>query len=211
MGIDYLIARATGTDFNLVDSLKVNAALNVTTLGVGSTVAKLRHLGKVAALASHADEVADAARAVAEAASHADEAADAARIVGKGLGQWVQNAPHMSAEALDYQEFVTGVKKGFEFLRNGVHFDGLRVTEAGETVLLDAKYAGAGADSLYSKVGKLPFAAKEVREKALRQIAAAEGLRIEWHVSDRTAWQALKKFFKREGFGIDVIFTPWSP
>ncbi len=62
VGIDYLIARATGTDFNLVDSLQVNAALNVTTLGVGSTVAKLRHLGKVATLATHADEVADAAR-----------------------------------------------------------------------------------------------------------------------------------------------------
>ena len=62
VGLDFLIARATGTDFNLWTSLQVNAALNVATLGVGSTVAKLRHLGKLATLASHADEIADIAR-----------------------------------------------------------------------------------------------------------------------------------------------------
>ncbi len=104
MGIDYLIARATGTDFNLVGSLKVNAALNVTTLGVGSTVAKLRHLGKVAALASHADEVADAARVVAEAASHADEAADALRAAERieeaaGVLRGVENATEATRDA----------------------------------------------------------------------------------------------------------------
>ncbi len=81
VGPDYLIARATGTDFHRVDSLKVNAALNVTTLGVGSTVAKLRHLGKVAFLAkeaaAHADEAAEAARALAR----TDEAVDTLRGV----------------------------------------------------------------------------------------------------------------------------------
>jgi RHS repeat-associated protein len=72
VGIDYLIARATGTEFRLVPSLAVNAAVNVTTLGVGSTVAKLRHLGKLALLARHADEATEAAQALTQAARHAD-------------------------------------------------------------------------------------------------------------------------------------------
>jgi RHS repeat-associated protein len=79
VGIDYLIARATGTEFHLVPSLAVNAAVNVTTLGVGSTVAKLRHLGKLALLARHADEATEAAQALTQAARHADEAAEALR------------------------------------------------------------------------------------------------------------------------------------
>jgi RHS repeat-associated protein len=79
VGIDYLIARATGTEFRLVPSLAVNAAVNVTTLGVGSTVAKLRRLGKLALLARHADEATEAAQALTQAARHADEAAEALR------------------------------------------------------------------------------------------------------------------------------------
>jgi RHS repeat-associated protein len=65
---DFFIAQATGTEFNLVESLKVNGAINLVTAGFGGKLAKLRHLGKVAGLvdnvAGHGDEVADAAKAV---------------------------------------------------------------------------------------------------------------------------------------------------
>ena len=131
--------------------------------------------------------------------------------IGRDLGQWVQNRPRMSDAARAFQRYVTGAEAGFEFLRNGVHFDGLRLTEAGEAVLLDAKYAGAAGDSLFSKVGELPFAKQQVLGEAHRQLLAAGGLRIEWHVSDQTAWQALQDLFEREGIGIDVIYTPWTP
>ncbi len=85
VAIDFLIAKATGTEFNLVDSLKVNAGINVVTLGVGGKVAKLRHLGKVALLAKgaaqHGDEAAKLARAGAKVAEELAE--EAAERVGK--------------------------------------------------------------------------------------------------------------------------------
>ncbi len=60
--LDALIARATGTEFHLVESLAVNAALNVTTMGVGGTVAKAGRLATLAKAASYVDDAARAAR-----------------------------------------------------------------------------------------------------------------------------------------------------
>jgi RHS repeat-associated protein len=59
---DFFIAQATGTEFDVVESLMVNGATNLVTAGFGGKLAKLRHLGKVAGLvdnvASHGDEAA---------------------------------------------------------------------------------------------------------------------------------------------------------
>jgi len=119
----------------------------------------------------------------------------ATESIPEAVGQWVRVSRSISAEARTFQEYVTGTKSGSEFLRNGVHFDGVRMSQAKETILLEAKYAGAGADSFYSKVDELPFARTDVLNEAYRQMSAAKGLRIEWHMSDKTAWQAVAKLF----------------
>ncbi len=115
----------------------------------------------------------------------------------------------MSEEARAYQEYVTGGEPGFEFLRNGVHFDGIRLTDAGESVLLDAKCASSGVESLYSKVNGLPFAPEKVLKEVRRQQAAADGMPIEWHVSNPTAFQALQDIFREAGVGVNVVLTAW--
>jgi len=113
VGIDYLIARATGAEFHLVHSLAVNAAVNVTTLGVGSTVAKLRHLGKLAPLARHADEVTEAARALTQAAGHAEEAAEAIKVGEKAAqeltGQWHHVLSNRILRALEAHPTLHGL------------------------------------------------------------------------------------------------------
>jgi len=113
VGIDYLIARATGAEFRLVHSLAVNAAVNVTTLGVGSTVAKLRHLGKLALLARHADEATEAAQALTQAARHADEAAEAIKAGEKAAqeltGQWHHVLSNKIMQALEAHPTLHGL------------------------------------------------------------------------------------------------------
>jgi RHS repeat-associated protein len=92
VAIDYLIARATGTDFGLAASLKTNMALNAATAGLGGKIAKIRHLLKLRRLintvVSHGDEAADLARSLAgtdDAARGLREAIDGVRASGGAL------------------------------------------------------------------------------------------------------------------------------
>jgi RHS repeat-associated protein len=119
------------------------------------------------------------------------------------LGSWVSRKVSMSDAARAYQQFVTGAEAGFEFLRNGVHFDGLRLTDAGEAILLDAK---SGAD-FYWKATHTSFIRSQVLKDARRQLAAADGLKIQWHIQDYATWEALRDLFQKEGIDIDVIWT----
>jgi hypothetical protein len=118
------------------------------------------------------------------------------------LGSWVSHGMGMSDEARAYQQFITGAEAGFEFLRNGVHFDGIRLSPTGEAILLDAK---SGAD--FSKVGGEPFVKEIVLKEARRQLGAAGGLMIQWHVQDNATSEALQALFMQEGIAIDVVWT----
>ncbi|MEM2126579.1 MAG: hypothetical protein QXQ53_09325, partial [Candidatus Methanosuratincola sp.] len=120
------------------------------------------------------------------------------------FGRWVSRNVSMSDAARAYQQYVTGAEAGFEFLRNGVYFDGIHLTEAGEAILLDAK---SGAD-FYRKAGNLPFIEEEVLKTAFEQLAAAGGLKIQWHIQDYATWLALKDLFEKKGINIEVIWTP---
>lgn len=120
------------------------------------------------------------------------------------LGRWSSRSVRMSDAASAYQQFVTGAEAGYEFFRNGVWFDGIRMTGEGEAVLLDAK---SGAD-FYRKAGGLPFVQETALEDANRQLAAAAGLRIQWHIQDRTTWEALRELFGRFQIGIELVWTP---
>ncbi len=89
---DYLIARATGTEFDLVESLKVNAGINVVTLGMEGTVAKVRKLATLAV--KHGDEAMDLAWAGArvlgsEGAEQAVQALTRERVI-QALGEVIQ-------------------------------------------------------------------------------------------------------------------------
>jgi hypothetical protein len=123
---------------------------------------------------------------------YADEVMELGVPIGRVLrngkwvefGSWVRRQVSMSDAARAYQQFVTGAESGFEFLRNGIHFDGARLTDTGEMILLDAKHAPAGAGSFYSKVGTEGWARQQVLTEAQNQLKAADGLTVQWHVSD---------------------------
>jgi RHS repeat-associated protein len=120
------------------------------------------------------------------------------------LGRWASRSVSMNDAARMYQQYVTGAEAGYEFLRNGVYFDGIRMTDAGEAVLLDAK---AGAD-FYSKVGHEPFVKNAVLTEAQRQLGAANGLMIQWHIQDYATWEALRDLFRQQEIMIEVKWTP---
>jgi RHS repeat-associated protein len=127
------------------------------------------------------------------------------------IGSFIRNAPYMSEAAKGYQSFVTGLESGWEFLRNGVKFDGVRLSEIGEAVLLDAKHWSEGF-VLNMVSGKNPGAYADKISDARRQINAADGILIEWHFHNKQAADLWRQALKEEKiFGIDVIFTPWLP
>jgi hypothetical protein len=148
---------------------------------------------------------------------HIDEFLPASVPIGRALvegnlvqvGRWVRNSPDMNEAARAYQRFVTGAVEGWEFLRNGVHFDGIRLTETCEAVLLDAKHG----DNWYRHVldPDRSFIAQKTLKQADSQVRAAAGLAIEWHVTDQRAVEPLKTLFEKYGIDIAVALTPWSP
>jgi hypothetical protein len=124
--------------------------------------------------------------------------------IGKRLGDWMKpTTENMSAAARAYQAFVTGAVPGYVFARNGYNFDGIRLSSAGEAILLDAK---SGAD-FYRKVGDLPFLEQRILDDAYKQLEAADGLQIQWHIQDYATWEALRDFFQQKGISIDVVWT----
>jgi RHS repeat-associated protein len=87
---DFFIAQATGTEFDVVESLMVNGATNLVTAGFGGKLAKLRHVGKVAGLVDNV-------------AGHGDEAARllgrvTTRAVGEGAQRFVLEAAQRAEE-----------------------------------------------------------------------------------------------------------------
>lgn len=125
------------------------------------------------------------------------------------IGQWVERRVGMSDSARAYQKLITGAEEGWEFLVNGTRFDGARLLDSGEVVLLDAKFA-SGADSIYAKVGE-SWAQANILAEARRQVAAAGTLAIEWHVSDALAATELSKLFEVEKLKIAVKWSPIQP
>lgn len=126
------------------------------------------------------------------------------------IGKWVKNNPNMSAASRAYQEFVTEATPGWEFLRNGVNFDGAKLSSSVEVVLTDAKWAESGLNSMYARVNDVPIFGSKVLAEATRQMNAARGLAVEWHVSDQAVTNILSDFFNANGINISVIFTPFK-
>ena len=136
--------------------------------------------------------------------------------VGRAVGHW-DNLPAgtLSQDWARYQAHVTGVE-GMEFIFNGVKFDGVigSMNAAGNIdnlVLLDAKHWSEGfvKGMVY---GNNAGAYESKILQARQQIAAANGVRIQWHFSDEAAANLWRYALERDGIhGIDVIYTPWAP
>lgn len=124
-----------------------------------------------------------------------------------GPGAWV-DAPRGNSwpNAYSYEKQVTGAPRNVEYKVGNVKFDGY---DSKSGTLIDAKN--------YSEVNGLlkvndPTALKIFRADAVRvakrQMEAANGVPVEYHVSNEKAAEALRELFKAEKIEIQVFYTP---
>jgi RHS repeat-associated protein len=123
------------------------------------------------------------------------------------IGTWVdESITGWSQRAIEYQEYVTGVKAGKALEVNGVRFDGMK-----NNTLLEAKN---GYDKwVRSKTGEFynSFKGKQgLVDQARRQIEAAKGANIEWHFASEKTLNATKTLFEKNGItsGIKYVYDP---
>jgi filamentous hemagglutinin len=112
----------------------------------------------------------------------------------------------MSERAAAYQTQITG-RTGESYVVNGVKFDGV-----GAKGLVDAKGPGYAN---FVKDGQFQpwFKGKQaLLDQAERQIAAANGAPITWHVAEAEAATAIQNLLRSKGIqNITVVHTPPVP
>ncbi|WNG59599.1 hypothetical protein F0U59_36450 [Archangium gephyra] len=127
----------------------------------------------------------------------------------QGPGQWGPVKESMSRRAARYQEQVSGRPVSESYTVRNVRFDGYK-----DGVLLEAKrpgYANKFTDKLAPKRWFVRNARKMV-EQAQRQLGAANGTPIHWHVAEANVAEAIRLLFKHGGVnGIEVIHTAVLP
>jgi hypothetical protein len=129
-----------------------------------------------------------------------------ADVLGKsegGPGVWAKSPKRSKGE--EYQEQVTGVERGAEYKVKDIYFDGY---DAKRKVLLDAKDWQGWPPTDNAKL--LAQFRIKTREEARKQIKAAPGAKIEWHVSTQEKAQVVKKFMIDNDMDeiITVVHTP---
>ncbi|WNG57416.1 hypothetical protein F0U59_23595 [Archangium gephyra] len=119
-----------------------------------------------------------------------------------GPGQWAKSPKR--GKGVAYQEQVTGIERGTEYsvpanTKSGkVLFDGYK-----DGKLLDAK------DWNKWPIPDKDFSTQSVLSDARKQVQAAKGVPIEWHVSDKGSADLVRSIFKESNLkGIKVIHTP---
>jgi len=124
-------------------------------------------------------------------------------VAGEGItGLWVEeNTVGWSQSAIEYQEYVTGIKAGRALRVNGVDFDGIR----GNT-LLEAKSSYNnfvdGNGKFYGWFRGQNALLNQVR----RQLVAAKGAPIEYNFSSQKTLNAFKNLFENNGIKKGVIY-----
>jgi len=132
----------------------------------------------------------------------------------QGPGQWGPAHESMSKRAARYQEQISGQPVSEAYWvggvgRNsgGVKFDGFK-----DGVLLEAKgpgYANKFDDKLNPKKWFAPSGAAQLIEQARRQLKAAPGTPIRWHIAEKEAADAIRVLLKNRGVsGVEVVHTP---
>ena len=138
----------------------------------------------------------------------------AAPSSGRGPGQWAPaEEGGMSQRSRAYQEQISGHSADDAYWVGGVgkksggtKFDGFK-----DGVLLEAKGPGYAEffEGLDPKHWFEHSGAKGLVDQAERQIAAANGLPIRWHVAEKKAADAIRKLFRdAEVEGVEVVHTP---
>ncbi|MGW1199545.1 polymorphic toxin-type HINT domain-containing protein [Streptomyces sp. NPDC002536] len=121
-----------------------------------------------------------------------------------GPGNWGTVNEAMSERAAEYQAKVTGVPNGFGYKVNGVKFDGFR-----DGVLLDAKGPGYATFTKDGRFRSWYNGADSLADQAQRQLNAAGGKSITWHVAEGDAVTAMRNLFADRGItGINIVHTP---
>jgi hypothetical protein len=127
----------------------------------------------------------------------------------KGPGQWTPVRESMSRRAARYQEQVCGRPIDEAYIVRDVRFDGFK-----DGVLLEAKGPGY-ANKFTDKLEPKPWFARSARkmvEQAQRQVRAANGTPIRWHVAEAKVADAIRLLFKDGGVkGVEVIHTAALP
>ncbi|NTX57796.1 hypothetical protein HR086_41515 [Myxococcus sp. CA039A] len=131
----------------------------------------------------------------------------------KGPGQWGPAKESMSPRARRYQEQITGHTADEAYWVGGVGKDsgGVKFDGFEKGVLQEAKGPGYAKffEGLDPKRWFKNSGAKALGEQALRQMKAAKGMPIRWHVAEEAAVPALRKILQDRGAkGIEVVFTP---
>ena len=122
------------------------------------------------------------------------------------IGVWRAVRERMSARAAAYQGQITG-RPGEAYVVGGVKFDGY-----GSMGLLEAKgpgYAGFIKDGSFRSWFK---GADSLVSQAQRQVTAAQGTPIIWHVAEAKAASAMQHLLRVNNIrGIRVVHTPAVP
>lgn len=127
-----------------------------------------------------------------------------AESVGPGAWRTVNEA--MSGRAAAYQSQITG-RAGESYLVNGVKFDGF---EAG--TLLDAKAPGYASFVKNGEFRSFFRGQDSLLSQAQRQVTAAQGVPITWHVAEPTAADAMRALLSTNRVkGVTVVHTPFAP
>jgi hypothetical protein len=127
----------------------------------------------------------------------------------QGPGQWQPVKESMSRRAARYQEQISGRSVDQSYIVRGVRFDGYK-----DGVLLEAKGPGYANKFLGDLSPKKWFTkgAQNLVDQALRQVQAAKGAPIRWHVAESKVAEAIRVLFKKNGVQeIEVIHTPVIP
>jgi hypothetical protein len=128
----------------------------------------------------------------------------AAESAGPGIWRTVNEA--MSGRAAAYQSQITG-RAGESYLVNGLKFDGF---EAG--TLLDAKGPGYATFVKGGEFRSFFRGQDSLLSQAQRQVTAAQGVPVTWHVAESTAADAMRALLSTNRVkGITVVHTPVAP
>jgi hypothetical protein len=123
-------------------------------------------------------------------------------------GAWESENESMSETAQEYQSQITGKGPGEVYRVGDVKFDGYS-----DGTLLDAKGPGYAkfvqADGTFQPWFK---GADSLLDQAQRQVAAAGGTPIVWHVAEEPAAEAIRNLLSENGVsGVQVVWTPVAP
>ncbi len=123
-----------------------------------------------------------------------------------GPGQFTRVVESMSDRAARYQSRITGRLPDVGYVANGVKFDGFDDVAG---VLLDAKGPGYASFVRNGRFQPWYRGGDELVDQARRQVGAANGSPIRWHVAEQEAADAMRSLLQRNGIqGINVVHTP---